>query len=152
MKTLVVMLGLLFFGFPAVSAQSDTTNKVYPRYPTVMYVMRVPAESSWVQMYHEVEKCSGRWGDVESVKWYITDHPVEGDLGTWEHPKPSGVSFGIWRVLEDGSRQIVIMRNDTTTIRHEILHDVLWVNGRRGTALDHPEPPFGLCAAREANE
>lgn len=109
----------------------------------VLYVTRVRPLERWAQVYHEVERCTGLQGHFASVGWYLAPHPM---------PTPEGgITDGWWRKLEDGRREIILVVDDTLQVRHEILHDVLWVSGwRPASATDdgHPAPPFGRCAVR----
>lgn len=101
---------------------------------------RIVPPPAWRERYHEVERCAGLRGKFEAVRWNVMDQPLQGDHGP---------IYG----LTQGS-DIVLVRGDTTYLKHEILHHVLlqsgWrppsPKGGRYTVADlHPMPLFGLC-------
>jgi hypothetical protein len=104
-------------------------------------VQPIKAPESWRTIYREVERCAGMVGDYEQIRWAVMDAPLQG---------PKGPTYG----FNVGSR-IVLVRNDTTYLRHEMLHHVLQTAGWQPRALQpgehytiadlHPVPLFGLC-------
>jgi hypothetical protein len=104
-------------------------------------VQPIKAPESWRTIYREVERCAGMVGDYEQIRWAVMDAPLQG---------PKGPTYG----FNVGSR-IVLVRNDTTYLRHEMLHHVLQTAGWQPRALQpgehytiadlHPMPLFGLC-------
>lgn len=108
-----------------------------------LYVLQIQPGPPVEALYHEVERCAGRLGDFQGLEWYVTAHLIVSPTGerTW----------GWWRRAPDGRRQVVLIAGDSTELRHEILHDVLWVSGWRPSGPDddgHPKPWFGRCAQR----
>jgi hypothetical protein len=101
--------------------------------------IRAPVE--WRTIYHEVEHCAGMAGDYDQIRWAVMAAPLEG---------PKGPTYG----FTVGDR-IVMIYNDTTYLRHEMLHHVLQSAGWQPRALQagehytiadlHPMPLFGLC-------
>jgi hypothetical protein len=99
------------------------------------------APASWRRIYHEVERCAGRWGDYDAIRWGVMEAPLQG-------PKGPTYAFTV-------GRRIVLVRGDTTYVRHEMLHHILEVSGWQPRALEpgehytiadlHPMPLFGLC-------
>ena len=104
-------------------------------------VQPIRAPEAWRAIYHEVERCAGMVGDYDRIRWAVMDAPLQG---------PKGPTFG----FTVGER-IVLVRNDTTYLRHEMLHHVLETAGWQPPALQpgehytiadlHPMPLFGLC-------
>jgi hypothetical protein len=104
-------------------------------------VQPVKAPESWRRIYHEVEQCAGRRGDYDAIRWGVMEAPLQG-------PKGPTYAFTV-------GRRIVLVRGDTTYLRHEMLHHILEVSGWRPRALEpgehytiadlHPMPLFGLC-------
>jgi hypothetical protein len=98
---------------------------------------------SWRAIYREVERCAGRPGNYDVIRWAVMPAPLQG---------PKGPTFAF--TVRD---RIVLVRNDTTYLRHEMLHHVLEVSGWHPRALApgkqytiadlHPSPPFGRCTA-----
>jgi hypothetical protein len=117
--------------FPAGDAPAFLLASVQPMTP--------PA--AWRTIYHQVEQCAGKRGDYDAVRWSVMEAPLQG-------PKGPTYAFTV-------GRRIVLVRNDTTFLRHEMLHHVLVVAGwhprplrpgERYTIADlHPMPLFGLC-------
>jgi hypothetical protein len=105
-------------------------------------VQRIEAPSGWRELYHEVEQCAGLAGDYDAVSWAIMEAPLQG---------PKGPTFAFMI-----DRRIVLVRGDTTYLRHEMLHHILAVDGWQPPALPagarysiadlHPMPLFGRCA------
>lgn len=101
-------------------------------------VERFTPPPSFERVYHEVEACSGRRGEFAQVEWYWMPGPIA---------LASRQVTGFWK-----DRRIVMIRDDTSHVRHESLHDVLYVSGWRPVAGartyedGHPHPPFGWCA------
>jgi hypothetical protein len=99
------------------------------------------APESWRTVYHEVERCAGMVGDYDQIRWAVMEAPLQG---------PKGPTYG----FNVGSR-IVLVRRDTTYLRHEMLHHILQVGGWQPRTLEggehytiadlHPMPLFGLC-------
>jgi hypothetical protein len=104
-------------------------------------VQPLKAPDAWRTIYHEVERCAGKVGDYDLVRWAVMDAPLQG---------PKGPTYG----FNVGNR-IVMVRNDTTYLRHEMLHHILQTSGWQPRALQpgehytipdlHPMPLFGLC-------
>ncbi len=80
-------------------------------------VQPIKAPEAWRAIYHEVERCAGMLGDYDQIRWAVMDAPLKG---------PKGPTFG----FTVGER-IVLVRNDTTYLRHEMLHHVLLTAGWR---------------------
>jgi hypothetical protein len=104
-------------------------------------VQPIKAPEAWRAIYHEVERCAGMVGDSDRIRWAVMDAPLQGPKGpTW------GFTVG---------ERIVLVRNDTTYLRHEMLHHVLLTAGWQPHPLQpgehytiadlHPMPLFGLC-------
>ena len=104
-------------------------------------VQPLHAPEAWRRIYHQVERCAGKRGDYDAIRWSVMEAPLRG-------PKGPTYAFTI-------GRRIVLVRNDTTYLRHEMLHHVLEVAGwhprqlRPGEQYSiadlHPMPLFGLC-------
>ena len=104
-------------------------------------VQPIEAPKAWRRIYHEVEHCAGKTGDYDAIRWAVMEEPLRG---------PKGPTYA----FTSGSR-IVLVRGDTTYLRHEMLHHVLEVAGWHPRALEpgerysiadlHPMPLFGLC-------
>jgi len=104
-------------------------------------VQPIKAPDAWRTIYQEVERCAGMVGDYDEVQWAIMDAPLQG-------PKGPTFAFNV-------GRRIVLVRNDTTYLRHEMLHHILLKGGWQPRALQpgehysiadlHPMPLFGLC-------
>ena len=106
-------------------------------------VQPIEAPQSWRRIYHEVEQCAGKTGDYDAIRWAVMEAPLHG---------PKGPTYGF-----TVGRRIVLVRNDTTYLRHEMLHHILEVAGWHPRPLKpgehytiadlHPMPLFGLCTA-----
>jgi hypothetical protein len=117
--------------FPAGDAPAFLLASVQP----------LEAPAAWRRIYHEVERCAGKTGNYDAIRWAVMDAPLQG-------PKGPTYAFTV-------GRRIVLVRNDTTYLRHEMLHHVLEVSGWHPRALKpgehytiadlHPMPLFGLC-------
>jgi Zn-dependent protease with chaperone function len=104
-------------------------------------VQPIEAPKAWRRIYHEVEHCAGKAGDYDAIRWAVMEEPLRG---------PKGPTYA----FTTGSR-IVLVRNDTTYLRHEMLHHILEVAGWQPRPLRpgehysiadlHPMPLFGLC-------
>jgi Zn-dependent protease with chaperone function len=104
-------------------------------------VQPIEAPKAWRRIYHEVEHCAGKGGDYDAIHWAVMEEPLRG---------PKGPTYA----FTSGSR-IVLVRGDTTYLRHEMLHHVLEVAGWHPRPLGpgehytiadlHPMPLFGLC-------
>lgn len=104
-------------------------------------VQPMEAPPAWRTIYHQVEQCAGKTGNYDAIRWAVMDAPLQG---------PKGPTYAF-----TAGHQIVLVRDDTTYLRHEMLHHVLEVAGwhphRLGpgehyTIADlHPMPLFGLC-------
>lgn len=104
-------------------------------------VQLIEALPAWREIYHQVEQCAGRTGDYDAISWAVMEAPLEG---------PNGPTYGFMI-----NRRIVLVRNDTTYLRHEMLHHILTVGGwsppplspgERYTIADlHPRPVFARC-------
>jgi hypothetical protein len=104
-------------------------------------VQPIEAPVQWRAIYRQVEQCAGIVGDYDRIRWAAMAAPLEG---------PKGPTFG----FTVGDR-IVLVYNDTTYLRHEMLHHILQTAGwqprllqagERYTIADlHPMPVFGLC-------
>lgn len=105
------------------------------------YVQPVRVPAQWRRIYHEVERCAGRVGNYDAINWGVIEAPLQG---------PKGPTYGFTL----GNR-VVLVRNDTTYLRHEMLHHVLEVSGWRPRPLGpgqqytiadlHPMPLFRVC-------
>ena len=99
------------------------------------------APEAWRAVYHEVERCAGKKGDYDAIRWAVMEAPMQG---------PKGPTFAF--MVND---RIVLVRNDTTYLRHEMLHHVLEASGWHPRALQpgerytiedlHPMPVFDRC-------
>jgi len=116
--------------------------------PSKIIVDQFTPPPSWRAIYAQVEQCAGRpEGQYDGIRWYW----VETGGGPWQGE--GGATYGMTR---PESRQIYLIHGDTTVLRHEMLHDVLWQSGWRPTPSGpngtfthadlHPAPPFGLCS------
>jgi len=104
-------------------------------------VQPIKAPEAWRAIYHEVERCAGMVGDYDRIRWAVMDAPLQG-------PKGPTLGFTV-------GERIVLVRNDTTYLRHEMLHHVLLTAGWQPHPLQpgehytiadlHPMPLFGLC-------
>lgn len=104
-------------------------------------VQPIHAPASWAVIYRDVEQCTGLAGDYQAIGWAVMEAPLQG-------PKGATYAFTI------GNR-IVLVRDDTTYLRHEMLHHILSVSGWHPRPLEpgerysiadlHPMPLFGLC-------
>jgi hypothetical protein len=104
-------------------------------------VQPIRAPEAWRATYHDVERCAGKVGNYDQIRWAVMDAPLVG---------PKGPTYG----FTVGER-IVLVRNDTTYLRHEMLHHILHTAGWQPRALQpgerytiadlHPMPLFGLC-------
>ena len=95
-------------------------------------------------MARDLSRCGAvRWaaGDYDAIQWSVMEAPLHG-------PKGPTYAFTV-------GRRIVLVRGDTTYLRHEMLHHILEVSGWQPRALEpgehytiadlHPMPLFGLC-------
>jgi hypothetical protein len=99
------------------------------------------APEAWREVYREVERCVGLVGGYDAIRWGVMEGPLRG---------PSGSTYAF-----TVNSRIVLIRGDTTYLRHEMLHHILEVAGwhprtlrpgERYTIADlHPMPLFGLC-------
>jgi hypothetical protein len=104
-------------------------------------VQPITAPAAWRRIYHEVERCAGMKGSYDAISWSVMEAPLEG-------PKGPTFAFTI-------GRRIVLVRNDTTYLRHEMLHHILEVGGWEPRPLKpgehytiadlHPKPLFSRC-------
>jgi hypothetical protein len=104
-------------------------------------VQPIKAPEAWRAIYHQVERCAGKVGNYDEIRWAVMDAPLQG---------PKGPTYG----FNVGSR-IVLVRSDTTYLRHEMLHHILQTAGWQPPSLRpgehytvadlHPMPLFGLC-------
>lgn len=105
-------------------------------------VQPIEAPKAWRIVYHEVERCAGMVGDYDQIRWSVMEGPLRG---------PKGPTYG----FNVGSR-IVLVRQDTTYLRHEMLHHILQVAGWQPRPLQlgehysipdlHPMLIFRRCA------
>lgn len=105
------------------------------------FVQPVAPLDEWRAIYAQVEQCAGLKGNFDAVKWSVIPEPLQGLKG------PT-YAFTI------GNR-IVLVRNDTTYLRHEMLHHILEVSGWHPRTLKpgehysiaelHPKSVFGRC-------
>ena len=106
-------------------------------------VQPIEAPEAWRAIYHDVERCAGKVGDYDRIRWAVMEAPLVG---------PKGSTFGF-----TVRGRIVLVRSDTTYLRHEMLHHILQTAGWQPHALQpgehytvadlHPMPVFGLCTA-----
>ncbi len=113
-------------------------------YPAFMLVSVQPFEAleSWRVVYQEVERCAGRKGNFDGIRWAAMAAPMQG-------PKGPTYAFMV-------NNRVVLVQHDTTYLRHEMLHQILEVSGWRPRELEpgerysladlHPSPVFGRCA------
>jgi hypothetical protein len=104
-------------------------------------VQPIKAPAVWREIYTEVEHCAGLVGDYDAIRWAVMEAPLDG---------PNGPTYAF-----TVDRRIVLVRGDTTYLRHEMLHHILEVAGWRPRTLKagerytiadlHPMPLFGLC-------
>jgi hypothetical protein len=104
-------------------------------------VQPLKAPASWRRIYHQVEQCAGWRGDYDAIRWGVMEAPLQG---------PKGPTYGF-----TVGRRIVLVRGDTTYLRHEMLHHILEISGWHPHALKpgehytiadlHPMPVFSLC-------
>jgi len=104
-------------------------------------VQPIKAPETWRAIYHEVERCAGKVGNYDLIRWAVMDTPLEG---------PKGPTYGF-----TVGQRIVLVRNDTTYLRHEMLHHILQTAGWQPRTIQpgehytipdlHPMPLFGLC-------
>jgi hypothetical protein len=109
-------------------------------------VQPIDAPEAWRAVYHEVERCAGMDGNYDEIRWAVMEAPLQG---------PRGPTYG----FNVGSR-IVMVRQDTTYLRHEMLHHILQVAGwqprplRAGELYSiadlHPMPLFRRCGGGAA--
>ena len=141
-------IGAVVLTLPAggLAAQARPAEHPLPAGDTPAFlfaaVQPITAPESWRAVYHEVERCAGMKGDYEQISWAVMDAPLRG-------PKGPTYAFNV------GSR-IVLVRQDTTYLRHEMLHHILQVAGweprplrpgeRYSIADLHPRPVFEVCA------
>ena len=130
---------------PAHSEPQEQTAQPLPAgdAPAFLFasVQLIHAPEAWRAIYHQVERCAGKVGDYDRIRWAVMEAPLQG---------PKGPTYG----FTVGSR-IVLVRSDTTYLRHEMLHHILQTAGWQPRALQpgehytiadlHPMPLFGLC-------
>jgi hypothetical protein len=105
------------------------------------FVQPVAPRPEWREIYTQVERCAGLQGNYDAVEWSVIPEPLQGLKG------PT-YAFTL------GNR-IVLVQNDTTYLRHEMLHHILEVSGwhprdlrageRYSIADLHPKELFGKC-------
>lgn len=89
------------------------------------------------ESYKEVEDCLDMEGDFEGVRWYVSKDLYKAP---WFGTGPKIPLAGMW---EEG-RKITLEEDwvtSETTVRHEIIHDILRQRGIGG----HPFMPFEEC-------
>jgi hypothetical protein len=130
---------------PAHSEPQEQTAQPLPAGDAPAFLLAsvqpIKAPEAWRAIYHEVERCAGMVGDYDQIRWAVMDAPLQG---------PKGPTFGF-----TVGQRIVLVRNDTTYLRHEMLHHILQTAGWQPRALQpgehytiadlHPMPLFGLC-------
>jgi hypothetical protein len=104
-------------------------------------VQPIDPPAAWRPIYHQVERCAGKVGNYDAIRWAVLEAPLVG---------PNGPTYA----FTVGDR-IVLARDDTTYLRHEMLHHVLeaagWQPRRLGPGQHysiadlHPMPLFGRC-------
>ncbi len=99
----------------------------------VLYVERITAPPEYARWYAATETCAGLKGDYAQVRWLVTPAPWMGVNGT---------TFGMW---QKGHRITLNApeRMDSTLVMHEVMHDLLEVNGLNRPDDPHPEAYFG---------
>ena len=126
-------------------ASSSSTSQPLPAGDAPAFLLAsvqpLKAPASWRRIYHEVEQCAGKRGNYDAIRWGVMEAPLQG-------PKGATYAFTV-------GRRIVLVRGDTTYVRHEMLHHILEISGwhprtlkpgERYTIADlHPMPLFGLC-------
>jgi hypothetical protein len=132
-------------GAPAQAAVRSQQPQPFPAGDAPAFLLAsvqpLAAPVAWRTIYHQVEQCAGKKGDYDVIRWAVMEAPLQG-------PKGPTYAFTV-------GRRIVLVRNDTTYLRHEMLHHILEVSGwqprplrqgERYTIADlHPMPLFGLC-------
>lgn len=82
-----------------------------------------------VEEYREMEACAGLTGNPYAVRWYRLAGPIVfSDGQTW---------YGAYN-----TERRAVYFYDRASLRHEILHDLVFTNLRD---YGHPSPPFGVC-------
>ncbi len=101
-----------------------------------------------IAQYLIVEECTGIKGDVSRVDWFVADAILtfpDPKISVWEALNafsPSDRKGGQWHPIEDSDRSSITFDArfvfDHQTVRHEILHDLLWGG-------EHSNPLFARC-------
>jgi hypothetical protein len=104
-------------------------------------VQPIRAPAAWRKIYHQVERCAGRTGHYDAIRWAVMPRPLHG---------PNGSTFAF-----TVKQRIVLVQGDTTYLRHEMLHHILETSGWQPRPLQpgehysiadlHPQPFFGSC-------
>ena len=90
---------------------------------------RITPPETYRRWYAAVERCAGRQGHFDAVRWYVAD--------SLANPDHRGVVTGTWTAPHT-IRLARRFAQDSGTVAHESLHDILQTK-------DHPVPPFGTC-------
>jgi hypothetical protein len=131
-----------------LAAQEPAAKHLVPagEFPAFLFVAVQPitAPEAWRAVYDDVERCAGMKGDYDQIRWAVMEAPLHG---------PNGPTYA----FNVGSR-IVLVRHNTTYLRHEMLHHILQVAGweprhlgpgEHYTVADlHPLPVFDRCAGQ----
>jgi hypothetical protein len=140
-------MGAMVLALPAGSLAAQGQDPEHPLpagdAPAFLFaaVQPISAPETWRAVYQQVERCAGMKGDYDQIRWAVMAAPLQG-------PKGPTYAFNV------GSR-IVLVRQDTTYLRHEMLHHILQVAGWKPRDLQtgehysiadlHPMPVFELC-------
>lgn len=130
MRTLAVWLGSLLLVACPTEPGYETQKFDNGSGRVVVNIQRVVAQP---ELYQEVAECAGLVGvgNPLTLEWYRL---VDGEIVF-----PDGKRwYGVY-VYPDRA----IYFTDSLNLRHEILHDLLYLD-RRETG--HPRPPFGECS------
>jgi hypothetical protein len=108
-----------------------------------VFVQPIMAPPAWRRIYREVERCAGAKGNYARIRWAVMAAPISG---------VKGPTYAF--TIRD---RIVLVRDDTTYLRHEMLHHILETSGWHPRSLGmgerysiadlHPQPPFGRCTS-----
>lgn len=130
MRRLLALLALTGCAELVAPTEGTMTFRRAGQAVTVVAVHVLP-DTSWLRMYREAADCTGLLARPTGIRWFVMPGPVVFPDGTH------------WMGAYDAtSRGIFLVRGDTLSVRHEALHDLLWLDRREG---GHPTPPFGRC-------
>lgn len=142
---LAILLTTLPGGVESCYAQMKQAS-LAPSDATV-YVVEFHPPPAWREVYREVAACAGLLDKgYEKIRWYWVD---TGGKPYWQ--SPMGNTYGMSRPYHSPP-QTYLPAMDTTSLRHEMLHQILAANGWRTSVPDslvtqadlHPTPYFAL--------